>query len=96
MLSNQLGTDVKNLIGSAEPTRAGYSFGLGLAIRTTSGIAPMMGSVGDFSWPGASGTNWWCDPHEELAAIFMAHVPGPIHWHYWKLINALIYQAIVD
>jgi len=31
MLSNQLGPEVKNLIGNADPTRADYGFGLGLA-----------------------------------------------------------------
>src|SRR6202034_907312 len=35
MLSNQLGPDVKNLIGNADPTRADYGFGLGLAVRVT-------------------------------------------------------------
>jgi len=53
-----------------------------------------MGSVGDFSWPGASGTNWWVDPKEELAVVFMALSPGPIRWHYRQLINALVLQAL--
>ncbi len=96
MLSNQLGPDVKNLIVNADPTRADYGFGLGLAVRTTPGIVRMMGSVGDFSWPGASGTNWWADPHEQLAVVWMAHSPGPIRWKYRQMINALVYQAIVD
>ncbi len=97
MLSNQLGPEVKNLIGSsADATRADYGFGLGLAVRTTPGIARLMGSVGDFSWPGASGTNWWADPKEELAVVFMAHSPGPIRWHYRRVINALVYHAIAD
>jgi CubicO group peptidase (beta-lactamase class C family) len=81
MLSDQLGPEIKNLIGKADPTRADYGFGLGLAVRRTPGIVRMMGSVGDFSWPGASGTNWWVDPKEELAVVFMAHSPGPIRWH---------------
>ncbi|HEY4405848.1 MAG TPA: serine hydrolase domain-containing protein [Xanthobacteraceae bacterium] len=96
MLSNQLAPDVKNLIQNGDPTRADYGFGLGLAVRTTPGIVRMMGSVGDFSWPGASGTNWWADPHEELAVVWMAHSPGPIRWKYRQMINALVYQAIVD
>ncbi len=96
MLSNQIAPEVKNLIGNADPTRADYGFGLGLAVRTTPGIARMMGSVGDFSWPGASGTNWWADPKEELVVVFMAHSPGPIRWHYRQVINALVYQAIAD
>ena len=96
MLSNQLGPDVKNLIGNADPTRADYGFGLGLAVRTTPGIVRLMGSVGDFSWPGASGTNWWADPDEDLAVVFMAHSPGPIRWHYRQAINAMVYAAIED
>jgi CubicO group peptidase (beta-lactamase class C family) len=96
MLSNQLGPEVKNLIQNGDPTRADYGFGLGLAVRTTPGIVRMMGSVGDFSWPGASGTNWWADPHEDLAVVWMAHSPGPIRWKYRQMINALVYQAIVD
>jgi len=96
MLADQLGPDVKNLIGNADPTRADYGFGLGLAVRRTPGIVRLMGSVGDFSWPGASGTNWWADPKEDLAVVFMAHSPGPIRWHYRQAINALVYEAIVD
>jgi CubicO group peptidase (beta-lactamase class C family) len=96
MLSNQLGPNVKNLIGNADPTRADYGFGLGLAVRTTPGIVRMTGSVGEFSWPGASGTNWWADPQEQLVVVFMSHAPGPIRWHYRQLIVALVNQAIVD
>lgn len=96
MLSNQLGPEVRNLIGNADPTRADFGFGLGLAVRTTPGIVRMMGSVGEFTWPGASGTNWWADPKEDLVVVFMAHSPGTIRWHYRQAINALVEQAIVD
>jgi CubicO group peptidase (beta-lactamase class C family) len=96
MLMNQLGPEVKSLMANADPTREGYGFGLGLSVRTQAGGGRVMGSVGDFSWPGASGTNWWADPKEELAVVFMAHSPGPIRWHYRQVINALVYQAIVD
>jgi len=96
MLSNQIGPEVKNLIGNADPTRADYGFGLGLAVRTTPGVVRMMGSVGDFNWPGASGTNWWADPREELAVVWMAQSPGSIRWKYRQMINALVYQALVD
>ena len=96
MLSNQLAPDVRNLIGNADPTRADYGFGLGLAVRTTPGVVRMLGSVGDFSWPGASGTNWWADPKEELTVVWMAQSPGAVRWRYRQMINALVYQAIVD
>jgi CubicO group peptidase (beta-lactamase class C family) len=96
MLSDQLGPKIKNLVGNADPTRADYGFGLGLAVRTTPGVVRMMGSVGQFSWPGASGTDWWVDPKEELAVVYLAAVPGPIRWHYRQKINALVYQAIIE
>ncbi|MEA2879590.1 MAG: hypothetical protein QOF14_4786 [Hyphomicrobiales bacterium] len=96
MLMNHLGPEVKNLMVNTDATRADYGFGLGLSVRTEAGRGRVIGSVGDFSWPGASGTNWWADPKEELAVVFMAHSPGPIRWHYRQVINALVYQAIVD
>jgi CubicO group peptidase (beta-lactamase class C family) len=96
MLSDQLGPGIKNLVGNADPTRADYGFGLGLAVRTTPGIAKMMGSVGQFSWPGASGTDWWVDPKEELVVVYLSAAPGPIRWHYRQKINALVYQAMIE
>jgi CubicO group peptidase (beta-lactamase class C family) len=96
MLSDQLGPNIKNLIGKADPTRADFGFGLGLAVRATPGVVRMMGSVGQFTWPGASGTDWWVDPKEELAVVYLSAAPGPLRWHYRQKINALVYQAIVD
>jgi CubicO group peptidase (beta-lactamase class C family) len=97
MTSNHLASDVKNMIGiTGDPTRADYGFGLGVAVRTTPGIARMMGSVGEFAWPGASGTNWWVDPKEELIVVWMAHSPGTIRWRYRQMISALVYQALMD
>ena len=97
MTANHLAPNVVNMIGdTGDPTRADYGFGLGLAVRTTPGIARMMGSVGEFAWPGASGTNWWVDPREELVVVWMAHSPGTIRWRYRQMISALVYQALVD
>jgi CubicO group peptidase (beta-lactamase class C family) len=96
MLSDHLTEKVDNRIANADPTRAGYGFGLGLAVRTPESVTPMMGSVGEFNWPGAGGTNWWGDPREDMAVVFMAVTPGPVRWHYRQLINALVYQAIAD
>ncbi|MBV8030231.1 MAG: beta-lactamase family protein [Betaproteobacteria bacterium] len=96
MLSNQLSPTMVNLIGNTDPTRADMGFGLGLAVQTTPGVVRTMGSVGTFSWPGAYGTNWWADPKEQLAVVFMAQSPGTIRWHYRYVVNALVNQAIVD
>jgi CubicO group peptidase (beta-lactamase class C family) len=96
MLSDQLGPNIRNLVGNADPTRADFGFGLGLAVRATPGLVRLMGSVGQFTWPGASGTDWWVDPKEELAVVYLSAAPGPIRWHYRQKINALVYQAIIE
>jgi CubicO group peptidase (beta-lactamase class C family) len=97
MTANHLGVDVVNRIGeTGDPTRADYGFGLGVAVRTLPGISRTMSSVGTFSWPGASGTNWWVDPREELTVVWMAHTPGSKRWHYRQVINAMVYAALVD
>src|ERR1700710_1639436 len=96
MLSDQLGPNIKNLVGNADPTRADFGFGLGLAVRAAPGVVKMMGSGGQFTWPGASGTDWWVDPKEELVVVYLSAAPGPVRWHYRQKINALVYQAIID
>jgi hypothetical protein len=46
--------------------------------------------------PGASGTNWWVDPREDLVVVGTAYSPGAIRWRLRQVINALVYQALVD
>ena len=65
-------------------------------MRTTPGIARLLASVGDFSWPGASGTEWWVDPARRLAVVLMARIPGPARWQCRCLINTLAHGALVD
>jgi CubicO group peptidase (beta-lactamase class C family) len=48
------------------------------------------------AWPGASGADWWADPKEDLAVVYLSAAPGPIRWHYRQKINALVYQAIME
>jgi CubicO group peptidase (beta-lactamase class C family) len=97
MTANHLGPDVRSLLAvTGDPTRADFGFGLGVAVRTLQGQSRMLGSVGEFAWPGASGTNWWVDPRENLAVVWMAHSPGTIRWRYRQMISALVLQAITD
>jgi CubicO group peptidase (beta-lactamase class C family) len=50
----------------------GFGFGLGFAVRTDAGNAPLNGSVGEMNWSGAGGTTFWIDPKENMAVILMA------------------------
>ncbi len=95
MVSDQIGTNIMNLVGNADPTRADYGFGLGVAVRTTPGIVRAMGTVGQYGWPGASGTDFWVDPKEELVVVYLAAALGP-RLHYRQKINALVYQALAN
>ncbi len=96
MTADQLGPEIANNIERADPTRAGYSFGLTMAVRPAIGGPKLIGSAGDYSWSGSTGTNFWVDPKEQLVVVFMAQTPGPIRWHYRRVINALVLQSIVD
>lgn len=50
----------------------GFGFGLGFAIRTSAGISPVEGSVGEMNWSGAAGTTFWVDPKEDMTVVFMS------------------------
>jgi CubicO group peptidase (beta-lactamase class C family) len=96
MTADHLDAGIQNNVERTDPTRAGYSFGLTMAVRPATGGPKVMGSPGDYSWAGATGTNFWVDPKEQLVVVFMAATPGPIRWHYRQVINALVFAAIVD
>ena len=98
MTANHLGPEIANNIPAVSAVLAGYGFGLGVAVRTETGITPLAGSAGDFTWGGAFGTSFWVDPKEQLVVVYMAHNPGSvaIRNHYRQAISALVYQALVD
>ncbi len=90
MASDHLGPGVK-IQGTL--TQPGHSFGLGFGVRVQSGIAPFMGSVGQFFWSGIGGTMFWIDPKEELFAVFMSQGPGQ-RVYTRTLVRNLVYAAL--
>ncbi len=72
---------------------AGHGFGLGFAVRREAGIAPFLGSKGQFFWSGMAGTFFWIDPQEELFAVFMMQGPGQ-RQHTRMLVRNLVYAAV--
>ena len=38
----------------------------------------------------------WVDPKEQLAVVFMASTPGLLRQYYRRVVNALVYGAMVD
>jgi CubicO group peptidase (beta-lactamase class C family) len=90
MASDHLGPKVKLETHLVPP---GYSFGLGFAVRTHQGMAPVAGSVGQFYWSGMAGTFFWIDPKEELFAVFMMQGPGQREY-IRTLLRSLVYAAV--
>ncbi|MFO1111029.1 MAG: serine hydrolase domain-containing protein [Bradyrhizobium sp.] len=90
MASDHLAADVV-IKGDLVP--AGHRFGLGFAVRTEAGIAPFLGSAGQFFWSGMAGTFFWIDPAEELFAVFMMQGPGQ-RQHTRSLVRNLVYAAV--
>jgi CubicO group peptidase (beta-lactamase class C family) len=73
----------------------GHGFGLGFAVRTAAGVAPMPGSVGAYHWSGIGGTSFFVDPTENLFGIFLAQAPNQRE-HYRALFRTMAYAALVD
>ena len=94
MRTDRLTSGIENRISAVDPLSDGYGFGLTVAVRERAGS--LMGSPGDFYWNGAYGTHWWADPQEQLAVVFMAQTPGLQRRRYRQIVNALVYQAIID
>jgi len=97
MTADHLGPGVENRIADDIGSEyRGYTFGLGVAVRKQTGISPAIGSIGDYRWIGAYGTEFWVDPKEQLVAVFMLAAHGETVGHYRESIRALVMQAIID
>jgi CubicO group peptidase (beta-lactamase class C family) len=75
---------------------AGYTFGLGFAVRQGAGVAGVPGSAGEFMWAGFAGTYFWIDPKEQMVGVLMTAAPSAERAQYRKLFKQLVYQAIID
>jgi len=73
----------------------GHGFGLGFAVRTHAGVAPLPGSVGSYFWGGIAGTTFWVDPARELFAAMLVQAP-PQRNEYRALFRTMVYAALDD
>jgi CubicO group peptidase (beta-lactamase class C family) len=91
MTSDHLGS----IPGNPDLLPPGHGFGLGFAVRTSAGMAPFPGTVGNYYWSGAAGTSFWVDPAERLLAVLM--IQAPVQREYYRLLfRDLVYAAIAD
>ena len=94
MTSNHLGPEILNRVAVVEPHRAGYGFGLGVAVRLQPGLAAIPGSVGEFTWNGAYGTAFFADPKEKLVVVVGTAAPGELRKYYREQVQDLVYGAM--
>jgi CubicO group peptidase (beta-lactamase class C family) len=92
MAADHLGPDVP--IINTNILQPGHGFGLGFAVRRDLGIAPTVGTPGEFFWGGMAGTVFWIAPKEELVAMMMIQGPGQRDY-YRYLFRNLVYAALV-
>ena len=93
MASDHMGDVVRR--GPFDLLGPGYKFGLGFAVRTEAGVAPIAGSVGDYYWGGAGGTYFWIDPKEKMVVVYMMQSPSK-RTQYRTFLRDMVYAAIAD
>ena len=94
MTSNHLGPEIRNTVGIVEPHREGFGFGLGVAVRTSTGLSAVPGNPGEFTWNGAYGTSFFADPKEKLVVVVGTAAPGELRKYYREQIQDLVYGAM--
>src|SRR5262245_14319123 len=93
MTSDHMGDVVRR--GPYDLLGPGVKFGLGFAVRTEAGLAPVPGSVGDYNWGGGGGTAFWVDPKEEMFVVYMMQAPSK-RTQYRILLRDMVYAAIAE
>lgn len=73
---------------------AGYGYGLGVGTMMDPAKGSSLGSVGEFTWHGAAGSNIWVDPQEEVSIAYTQHVIyGNMPYYLPKLRN-VVYHCL--
>ena len=95
MISNHLGPEIRNNVANVEAHRAGFTFGLGVAVRVSEGLSAVPGNPGEFSWNGAYGTQFFADPKERLVVVVGTAAPGELRKYYREQVQDIVYGAMV-
>ena len=73
----------------------GYGFGLGFAVRRSTGEAPVPADPGEYNWSGAGGTTMWVNPKADLLVVFMVQTTKQ-NLRYRSLLRNMIYAAVLQ
>ena len=93
MTADHMGDTIRR--GPYDLLGPGVKFGLGFAVRTEAGVAPIAGSLGDYNWGGAGGTYFWVDPKEKMFVVYMMQSPSK-RAQYRALLRSMIYAALME
>jgi CubicO group peptidase (beta-lactamase class C family) len=74
----------------------GMGYGVGFGVMLDTGLAGMMGSVGDHGWGGYAETYFWIDPQEDLIAILMSQYQPSQTYPIRKEFRSAVYQALIS
>jgi len=75
----------------------GDGFSICCGVTLDPGQKHALGSPGDFYWSGAAMTQFWVDPAEDLAVVFMTQVTGsPHHFRIPRVLRSLVYGAMTE
>ncbi len=73
----------------------GYGFGLGFAVRRSTGEAPVPADPGEYNWSGAGGTTMWVNPKADLLVVFMVQTTKQ-NLRYRSLLRNMVYAAVLQ
>ncbi len=100
MAANHLpgGQDLTRLSRSlfSESTNAGVGFGLGVASVFDPPQTLIPCSPGEFYWGGAASTAFWCDPLEQVTAVFMTQLLPSSTYPIRRELRTLAYAALME
>lgn len=72
----------------------GYGYGLGVATMIDCAKGSSLGSIGEFTWHGAGGSNIWVDLQEEVSIAYTQHVRGSDVPYYLPNLRNLVYHCL--
>ena len=80
----------------SESTNAGVGFGLGVATVFDPPQTLIPCSPGEFYWGGAASTAFWCDPMEQVTAVFMTQLLPSSTYPIRRELRTLVYSALME
>jgi CubicO group peptidase (beta-lactamase class C family) len=83
--------------GEERSSYAGNGFGLGFAVALDIAAGQVSTTPGEYYWSGAAGTQFWIDPAEELAVVFMTQYMATspaTRYNLARELRAIVYGAL--